>query len=244
MKTAILEQVGLTRKEAEVYETLLKLGEVPISAVLKATSSHPQVIYSTIESLTGKGLVTALSRRNRKYVRAEDPEILLTRQKDRLRELDEAMPQLRALRDVPPNAVVRLSRGNEAVRALRMRQVEETPPGGTDVVIGGSGEAYWNSMGPQRLEYERKRINKGICKRLVTFESQRDFLEQPGIQRELAEFRYLPERHGIPSTTMLFQDTTAIVIWEMDPIVITIESEGVTKSYRNYFESLWKIALA
>ena len=237
----VLEQSGLTRKEAEIYAELLRLGEVPVSAVLKATSSHPQVVYSTIEALVRKGLATSVTRRNRKYVSAEDPQVLVARQRERLRELDDALPQLRALRDVPPNAVVRVSRGNSAVQAFRMRQAEETPTRGTDYVIGGSGEAYWRSMGDQRLEYERKRINKGITKKLVTFESQRDFLEQGGIQRELAEFRYLPERYGIPSTTMVFCDVVAICIWELDPIVITIESESVAESYRNYFESLWKM---
>jgi hypothetical protein len=48
MAQPVLLQSGLTMKEAELYEALLALGEVPIVDLMKKTGDHPQVVYLTL----------------------------------------------------------------------------------------------------------------------------------------------------------------------------------------------------
>lgn len=236
-----LKNADLTGKEAEIYLTLLRLGEVPIAAVLKETGSHPQVVYSTLKSLTEKGLVLSVERRGKRYVQAESPEILARRQHDKADQLDRLIPALQALTHIPPESLVRVSRGPEAVQTLRFWELDSLSAGETTYVLGGSGQAYREAMGERYEEYDLVRIRKGIRRKMLSYESQKAYIEQHHSLKESAEFRYLPDKlFGVPSTTVLFKGTTAIIIWEKDPIIITIESLEVTKQYLHYFEELWE----
>ena len=45
-----------------------------------------------------------------------------------------------------------------------------------------------------------------------------------------------------PSSTMIFGDKVSINIFDEKPFVILIENASVEKSYKKYFEYLWKSA--
>lgn len=51
----ILNDIGLTKSEALVYERLLQLGENSVGILQKSLGMHPQIVYRTIESLNKKG---------------------------------------------------------------------------------------------------------------------------------------------------------------------------------------------
>jgi sugar-specific transcriptional regulator TrmB len=239
----ILEEIGLTKKESEVYTTLLRLGNSLVHKLLESTGSHPQVIYRVINSLEKKGLVIVTIRKGRKYVRAGDPKTLEAIEKKRLDDLLKALPQLSALQKTPADALIRVSRGDEAVRSLRMRALNELSNGGTYQVIGASGNRYYEVMGEKFLkEFERKRVKKRIWMKLIAFRSQKEMIEGQNMILKFVDFRYLSEEFSVFSSTNIFNDTVAILIWSADPIVITIESPEVADSYRQYFASLWKHA--
>lgn len=234
-----LERLGLKPKEAALYEALLSMGDVPLADVTGVVREHPQIVYRLVESLAAKGLVIVTTRKHRKYVRAEDPRMLERMEEEKLTELRRVLPELSALQKSSKDAFVRVSRGNEAVQALRMQGIEALKPGGTYYIIGGSGDRFYEAMGPKNDEVEKKRVQKKIRKHLITFKSQRKLLEKHETYKEFTAFRYLPEGFSIPSSTNIFNDTVALLIWAHEPIVITIESSAVAKSHRHTFDALW-----
>lgn len=241
MPHPILEASGLTPKEAEVYEILLRLGEVPVADILKETQDHPQVIYRALDGLTARGLVLTTMRRHRKHVRAEDPRVLEKLEQQRLEAIRQSIPELLALQKTDKEAVIRSAKGNEAVRSLRLQAIEILKEGETLYIIGASGDRYYEILREQHAEIERKRIKKKIWRKLISFESQRNQLEQDKF-RELTEFRYLPSDYPVPTSTNIFGNTVATIIWQPEPIVITIESKPVAESYKHYFDALWSLA--
>lgn len=237
-----LQSIGLSEKEARLYEVLLPLGDIALSDLVKVSSLHPQIVSRLVESLVAKGLAVTSVRKHRKHVRAEDPRMLEQKEKEKLEEVQRLIPQLLALQKIPKEALVRVARGNEAVRSLRIRGIKELPKGGTYYIIGGSGDRFYEVMGAEYERVEKQRLKKAIWKKLITFESQRKELEKNEKSKKYDSFRYLSEHFPIPSSTNVFNDTVAIIIWAKDPIVITIESHEVAESYGHYFMSLWKIA--
>lgn len=237
----ILQEIGLTEREVEIYRLLLKLGETPISAILKHTGFHPQVVYRSLENLVKKDLVTEVKKRNRKYVQAESPRLLERLERHRLEKLHRVIPELLSLRASSKEAIVRISKGEEAVRVLRQRGIDELKKGEVYYIIGGSGDRFYHIVGERYGEIEQKRIKKKITKRLISFEHERaKFAKDP--YRELTEFRYLPDDFPIISSTNIYGDTVAIIIWTTEPVVITIESQEVAESYKEYFKLLWRLA--
>ncbi len=242
MPLKTLELLGLKPKEAALYEALLPLGDVPLADVTAILGEHPQIVYRIVDSLSARGLAIVTTRKHRKYVRAEDPRILERIEEQKLQELRSAMPDLAALQKKSADAMVRVARGNEAVRALRAEGIDALKQHETYYIIGGSGDRFYEAMGQKNEEVEKRRIQKKINKKLVTFESQRKLLEKREGRMQFTAFRYLPDTFSIPSSTNIFNNTVAILIWTEEPIVITIESAEVAESHRHYFTSLWGMA--
>lgn len=236
-----LHAFGLNALEIEAYTTLLPLGDVPIVDVIKAMGRHPQVVYRVLDQLAARGLVLSDVRRHRRYVRAEDPAVFLRAQEEKIAQLRQTVPELQAIRRKPREAAVHISRGDEAILGLRRRAFDELAPRESYDILSASGTRFYEVMGAALDRIEERRVARGVKKRLLAFESQRKFLDRQE-HWGLTEIRYLPEQYDVPSSTNIFADTVAIIIWSQDPILITLESKEVAKSYRNYFDALWKIA--
>lgn len=244
MPLRALIHAGLTEREAEVYETLLKLGDVPIAEVLRALGGlHPQIVYRALEALEVKSLVTTTIQKHRRFVRAEDPRKLERREEKRLEELRAGIAELEKLRTIPKGALVRVERGDEALREVRRRGYSSVPSGEAYLVIGGSGDRYYEVMGEEHPRLERLRIRRKVRLKLIAFESQR-----PGLTKDpwkkYADFRYLPFEYATASSTNIFVNTVLISIWSAEPVAIVIESPEVARMYRHHFEALWKVVKA
>jgi predicted transcriptional regulator len=241
MLQSMLETLGLTTIEAECYEKLLPMGDVPMATLTTAMKRHPQIVYRLVDQLVAKGLVVTETRLHRKYVRAEDPKVLERVQMEKLEKLREALPALHALQHQPSEARVHVERGVEATRALRRLAFSELPVGGTYYILSPSGEHFYDTVGREHVEeLEQLRAKRKITKKMIAMENQRQYLEREE-HWKYVETRYLPETYPVPTSTNIFGSTVYIQIWSKDPIAIVIESEEVATSYRDFFETLWKM---
>ena len=61
-------------------------------------------------------------------------------------------------------------------------------------------------------------------------------LDKPGVKYSNKEFETIV-------STNIYGNKVAIIIWlEHDPVAIVIQQPDVVKTYKNYFNLLWKIA--
>ncbi len=237
----ILEEIGLTKTEALVYERLLQLGECPVGILQKSLDSHPQVIYRTIESLVKKGLAISISKKNKKYVSAEHPKKLEQLEKEKIGRLKDSLPELINLMTPPKNTLVKTSIGIEAIQAFRRRAIDELKRNDTLMIIGGSGDRFYSAMGAKYEEIEEKRMKKKIHKKLIAFSSEKDKFKNDK-HRLYSEFRFFNSYHPTKSSINIFGDNVGIIVWAAEPILIHIKNEEVALSYKNYFEEMWKSA--
>lgn len=242
MNRDILQELGLSERESVIYRTLLRLGESPIGDVIQSTKLHPQLVYRALEALKSRGLVIETYRRHRKYVQAEDPNALTRQEEERLVRLKETIPALLALSRQSKDAVVRVAKGNEALRKTRLKAMDEIPDGGEYLVIGATGDRFFETMQDVYDESERKRVKKKIKRKLLTYLSQKSEIEAREKYPKGVEIRYLDGEYSAPASTIIFNNTVSLQLWLEEPVVINIESKEAAESYRHYFEALWQIA--
>lgn len=99
-----LLQLDLSEKEAETYLTLLSIGTNPVSIIANRAELTRTTVYSILENLHKKGLVTYFEKNKVRYYSAERPEIILSMLDRQIREsnlkkkrFQELMPELRNL---------------------------------------------------------------------------------------------------------------------------------------------------
>ncbi len=72
-----LQQIGLTKREAEVYIALLQRKEFTAPELTKMTTITRTKIYEILQNLVHKGIITESSRNGNKMYRSIDPKIAL-----------------------------------------------------------------------------------------------------------------------------------------------------------------------
>lgn len=77
MLSKILQEIGLTDKEAKVYLKLLELGSQPISVISKHTSINRSTCYVVIKDLMKKGIVSKFEKFKVQYFSAASPNMLI-----------------------------------------------------------------------------------------------------------------------------------------------------------------------
>ncbi|MEZ4104477.1 MAG: helix-turn-helix domain-containing protein [Candidatus Paceibacterota bacterium] len=234
----ILEEIGLTKTEARIYEHLLRLGESPVSSLQKSLDTHPQIIYRTIDNLTKKDLVTVVNKKNKKFVIPEHPKKLEELEKEKLNKLKNSLPELIDIMNKTESTLVKTSVGFEAIRSFRRMAINELKRSETLYIIGGSGDRFYDVMGDDYEEIENKRIKKKINKKLLAFSQEKEKFNQD-TNRLHTDFRYFSSNHPTLSSINIFNDHVGIIIWSTEPILIHINSHEVANSYKHYFNELW-----
>lgn len=238
----ILEDIGLTKTEAQVYERLLRLGECTVGNLQKSLGKHPQIIYRAIETLGKKGLIISVRKKNKKYVSAEHPKKLEEIEKEKVAKLKDALPELLHLIHPRKDVIVRTSVGFEAIRSFRRTAIDELKRNQSLLIIGGSGDRFYDALGDTYEEIEKKRIKKKIHKKIIAFRSEKEkFQKDP--YRLYSDFRYFSSEHPTISSINIFEDNVGIIVWASEPILIHIKNPEVATSYRHYFDELWAVAV-
>jgi len=239
MDIQIFLDMGLEKREAEVYLSLLEMGPSLASSIAKKTNIDRSVVYKKLGSLINRGFASYHIRENRRYFQATDPQELLELAKEREHKLEELLPNLIAMQKPQAEETrVEIFRGRDGAKAMLndiLRHSAET--GGTYYGIGYTAEMP-DFVGAWYDTYTRKRVeNKLHRKMLVSYKKVGMYaLKQP-----LTEVRLLPRDLEFPSSIIIYGRKSAIYYpQEKDFTGIIIDSKGITDSNRAFFEALWR----
>src|SRR3989338_5425843 len=70
----VLQDIGLTKNQADIYLLLLKLGVVSVSKLAKHTRLHRSNLYDVLENLQKKGLVNSSNEEGVRFYRPSPPQ--------------------------------------------------------------------------------------------------------------------------------------------------------------------------
>ena len=94
MLSTDLMELGLSKKEADVYLAILELGGSYVSLIAKKAGINRVACYHTLGSLVRMGVVSSYTQNNLKYFSVESPQILVAKQKERYKKAENILPEL------------------------------------------------------------------------------------------------------------------------------------------------------
>ncbi len=236
----ILENVGLSEKEARTYLALLSLDEeTPRAIAIKARLKRPTV-YAVLEQLQQRGYVSRVKRGNTWHYRALNPYALIEDRFHKYTALEKAVPELLALnanRSSRPEMRV-----FEGKRGL-IQVMEDTLNSSTEIlawadmaeITNGLFVDYWQ-------EYIERRIEIGLWCRMVLCDSKeaREFKKRGA--DELRE-AYLVSRKRYPfKNEMNIYDDKICIISHEDLVGVIIENNNIANSQRSIFRMCFEYA--
>lgn len=239
----LLEQLGLTKKESLTYLTLLRLGSVPAGPLIKELGMHRAAVYNLLDILIDKGLVHYVVQANRKYFEAQDPERLLeliSTQKQKLEEQEEQLkqklPDLKEQRKIGAESQEgTVYKGKKGLKSIFEDILKY--PNQEFLAMGASGK-FKEIFHAYFIHWQDRRVKANIKLKIIYSESTRKK------KRKLknAEIKYIEDGNITPSTTFIYGDKVATIIWSDNPMAFLIRSKTATESHKHFFELLWQQA--
>jgi sugar-specific transcriptional regulator TrmB len=228
-----LKELGLSDSEAVIYITLLKLGEATVAELSQHSGLHRTNIYDSIEKLKEKGFVSYLTKENKQFLRAADPEILLNYLKEKEESMANILPELKKIQSsISEKVAVEVFKGKQGMKSvlkdILLRKEE---------VIGFSVSGQMRKFLPEFAEYYfREQAKHKIIHRFIYTGGT--------IKPPTAYYRikYLSKEFISTTMSLCYDDTLLNLIWEPEMIAIRIKSKLLTEDFKKHFNLLWNMA--
>lgn len=240
----ILANFGLTDTESAIYLAALELGEsLPKHLAEKAGVKRP-MLYKVLPDLFEKGLLSQTVKGKRRYLVAEDPEVLVEKKQSELKLLEEKLPELRLLlRTATSKPKIVFYEGIDGLKNLYMDNLRERQP---ILEFVSLENIHLEIEHYSKNYYIPARINRNIpIKIIVSGETESKSLRLKTDPYALREVKTISqEKFPIPLDCYIYGDNISFAVYRTDsePIGVIIRSKEIATTMRSLFEFVWEKA--
>ena len=246
MDKQILREIGLSEGEIKVYLALLRLGEAKKTELANESGVSSSKVYEICNRLKKKGIVGTILKDKKTHFQAMEPKRLIdffnektaSIEKQR-KELEKAIPFLENYTKKQENKAV-LYEGINAIKNFYKNILDELKRGEEYHVIGVN---YGESLPGVKEFFEnfhRQRAKKGIKVKMLVNHDVRETLVKT--IREKSEIRFLPQYLMNNMIILFYKNKSFIFFLAKEPTGLLIENAEVSKGFKSYFDTFWKLA--
>jgi sugar-specific transcriptional regulator TrmB len=249
-----LKQLGLTGYEASVYAALLEHSPASASFVAKKCGLSRSSVYTTLNTLMGKGLVGTTYKNEIKQFIAQDKsslEQLLRKEEEILSEKFQAFESLRDALDRLGASALSIPQliffeGQEGLKKIYLSMMREAPDRSTLYLL--RDEFVWRPdwdfiFKPEWMSRVRRiKSEKDIRTRLLVNDSkeERERLGTYGSRKDL-DVRFLPRKYSVDRFALyVMGDTVSLLSMEHNNLVgVKMANAHFSENFRRLFDGLW-----
>lgn len=235
----ILEDIGLTEKEASVYFAMLVLGTKTISEIARVSEIKRTTVYSIIESLKRQGLVVSEIKGFKTFYVAESPTKLDTLLENKKRIFENSLPDfLELYRFKGKTGFIKKYEGLESVKNIYNNILREGRPKDDYLVM--ANQEKWVNIAKNFFEYFiEKRSKIGMESKFLFQESDIAKHYKKFQKNWNSKIKIFPS--GIILDTNIIITKDKVILQKLvEPLsAIVIEDRDIANTYREIFYVIW-----
>lgn len=236
----LLTDLGLSEKEARAYVAILELGSASIKPVAQRSGVKRTSIYNFIDQLVGMGLVTKAKVGRATHYQAAPPSRLAELQRERLKAIDQALPEFVALYNtLSTKPRIYYFEGPEQVKNIVREELNCKKQASYIWPDETTTEAVGGRRFMQKIDTER--IKKGVLIRSLRAHEPTKHLFETSRQGKdyLREVRFAPLEYKVKMAMGLY-DTGKVSFFGNEGFGILIDSKDLHQLLSLLFELLWQ----
>lgn len=239
----MLQQLGLSDEEAELYLAMLEMGGGYASLLAKKVTRKRSSSYHTLGRLVEKGLANRTSKGKFSFFTPAEPEQLIRIARDRLEAAEKALPELRSIQ----NTLANKPKVKFYERASGIEEIFEETLQAEGEILGYTNLSLLIELLPGFFRrYTRERLRRGIKVRYLSPrpESGIDLVEEFLTERgnpDLLEILFInPEQFPFENEFAIYGDKVAVMsLSKREQIALLIESKTVSTTMKAVFDLAW-----
>jgi HTH-type transcriptional regulator, sugar sensing transcriptional regulator len=237
--TRVLQDIGLTEKESQIYLTLLGVEKADVGEIAKISKLKRPTIYIILEELRKKGLVLKIPYAKKAVFMAQDPDKFFDESFEKVKSAYNSLGELKALQKKNDKVSIKYFEGEEGVKEALFYRYQELE---NSEIVGFFAKG--DTISPKLMATShrwRESMNKmrvkvrAIAPKHVSLKEFRDTdskLNQIFKTVPLGEYSSDVSIHA----TDLF---VCITLFNVQQAII-IENPAIVKTIREIFEISWK----
>ncbi|MFH1257027.1 MAG: helix-turn-helix domain-containing protein [Candidatus Diapherotrites archaeon] len=230
-----LASLGLSANEANVYLTLVRSGASPVIRIARSTGINRRSVYDSLESLVSMGLVNYAVVEKKKLFQPTDLNSLsaLMDERSRITELlkSELKKTLVRKQEEP---LIEIFSGKNSMKGVFERLLESKE---TIHIYGGAMPAK-DFLEYYYLPWTNKRLKSGIKVKGIFVDSPK---VKPFVKSlPLITYKFIEEEYLSPAFWWLQGNNIYLVFFQENPVVVSVKSRDLARTYLNSFNLLWK----
>lgn len=243
IKPQMIELLGLTEKDMQVYLSLLRLGSAPLRKIAEASSLSRSTAYDALKRLEASGLTSYVDAKSHRYFVAEDPQKLrglATRRGVALEEvrqkIDDSLPELRALiGEESHRPAVRYFEGESGIKEILTDVLFTTQKTKSKTYQVYSSSVIRDLISASWPKFTQKRISMGVRVKSIA-------IDKGGKTYGLDERRWLSQKDGgAPTYIFIYEKKTAYVAVDNRKQLfgVIIDDSAIASTQKMIFDALW-----
>jgi sugar-specific transcriptional regulator TrmB len=244
-----LQKIGLTSGESRVYLALIFLGPGKIGPIVQRSRVSYSKIYSVLDRLVRKGLVSFIYKQRTRYFQAVDPSRLIEYVKrqeaeigNRKKILSEIIPNLnKSLKSVENILEAEIFVGQKGLMAAfdsllcsaKRNEVMRFFYKYDIVTVAVSRSFFTRANFFDKINFYFKKMHirwRGI----VSNEKKRSKIP-PHTSQRYVDFPIL-------GNVDIIGDKILLISWKEKPLGILIHSQEIAENFKDYFDNIWKLS--
>jgi len=250
MDTEVLRKIGLSESEIKVFLIVFQLGECTVRKIVDKVGKHRTNVYDTLEKLSNKGLISGATKNKIKHFYITNPykleEYFKEREKDfrkqeqSLRNFIVGLNKLSIKSKKKQN--IEVFQGIDGLRSLYYRLTGAATAKDMVYIVGSVKKVF------KILEYHLLDIGKRSAKinlkgRMIA--SEMVFKRKvTGLIKRFVDLdvRFIPREFLSPTSVIIFKNFVGYFNYVDEPFIVLVDDALIAKSYKDYFENMWKKA--
>lgn len=246
---AFLKRFGCNRSESLAYVEVLTSGTTSIQELANNLKQNRVSVYYSVKQLVEKGFLFEIRKGKKRFIAAENPDVLLEIIGQRYKELESLETDVtyisKLLNSIPAVkhevTIVKLYEETDGFKKM----LEETLHAKGEIMVFSNTPVFSQKLGQEYYEsYFEKKAALGLNSRILYTPCV--FADRINERRDRykIDLRTLPEHHGSESGFYLWDNTLAIESFKENKISCTIiENKDIAKFFRETISNhFWKTA--
>jgi HTH-type transcriptional regulator, sugar sensing transcriptional regulator len=243
----ILQNIGLSEKEAMIYLELLELHEALPSAISRKADTKRSTTYLILEQLQKKGLVSHVKKSGHLYFRALDPKAFLDQKRNQYKELgasvdnlEEILPELQNLHsDFVVTPQMSVFKGKEGLIQI----MEDTLTTSTELLCWANIILATNTVLKDYYPtYIRKKVEKQIPLRGIFCHDKEALRFKKRGGKEIRDIYTIPKNKFPFENEINIYDDKVAIISHKDAVGVIIQNKAIANTQRAIFNFAFEYA--